>query len=489
MSWKQILLLLLAALMTIGGCMDVPEPLVCPNGLLCPSDMYCTATGDICVASPCGDGILDALGSEECDDGNLDSGDGCSQECKSEGLCGNSVTDAEACSIPGRLALGIAHTCVLSGDGAIRCWGGGDHGQLGYGNTNDIGDNEIPAWAGTVDVGSTVIQAAAGSYHTCVLLVNGAVRCWGLGIYGQLGYGNTNDIGADEAPVSAGSVDIGGTVIQLAAGLSHTCALLNTGTVHCWGRGDSGRLGYGNTIHVGDNEAPASAGIVDVGGTVTQLAAGSYHTCALMDTGAVRCWGSGQYGQLGYGNTNDIGDNEAPASAGMVDIGVTVTQLAAGANHTCALMDTGAVRCWGSGQYGQLGYGNTNDIGDNGAPASAGMVDVGGTVTQLAAGANHTCALLNTGAVRCWGLGNYGQLGYGDTNNIGDDEVPASVGIVNVGGTVTAVAAGALHTCALMDTGAVRCWGRGTYGQLGYGNTNNIGNDESPSSVGTVSYE
>ncbi len=489
MSWKQILLLLLAALMTIGGCMDIPEPLVCPNGLLCPFDMYCTATGDICVASPCGNGILDAFAGEECDDGNLNSGDGCSQECRFEGLCGNGVTDAEACSIPGRLALGIAHTCFLSGDGAIRCWGGGDQGQLGYGNTNDIGDDEIPAWAGTVDVGSPVIQAAAGSHHTCVLLVNGAVRCWGLGIYGQLGYGNTNNIGADETPVSTGSVDIGGTVIQLAAGFSHTCALLNTGTVHCWGRGDSGRLGYSNTIDVGDDEAPVSAGIVYVGGTVTQLAAGSYHTCALTDTGAVRCWGRGAHGQLGYGNTNDIGDDEIPASAGMVDVGGTVTQLAAGANHTCALTDTGAVRCWGYGRYGQLGYGNTNDIGDDEIPASAGMVDVGGTVTQLAAGANHTCALLNTGAVRCWGLGNYGQLGYGDTNNIGDDEIPASVGIVDVGGTVTAVAAGALHTCALMDTGAVRCWGRGTYGQLGYGNTNNIGNDESPSSVDTVSYE
>jgi alpha-tubulin suppressor-like RCC1 family protein len=200
-------------------------------------------------------------------------------------------------------------------------------------------------------------------------------------------------------------------VRQIAVGAEHTCALLTNGAVRCWGRGDSGRLGYGNTNTIGDDEIPASAGDVNVGGTVQQIAAGSDHTCALLTTGAVRCWGHGGDGRLGYGNTNTIGDNETPASAGDVNVGGTVQQIAAGGGHTCALLTNGAVRCWGEGSFGQLGYGNTNWIGDNETPASAGDVPVGGTVQQIAAGIFHTCAVLTNGAVRCWGYGACGPLG------------------------------------------------------------------------------
>jgi alpha-tubulin suppressor-like RCC1 family protein len=331
-----------------------------------------------------------------------------------------------------------------------------------------------------------VTQVAAGSNHTCALLDTGAVRCWGYGANGRLGYGNTDTIGDDEAPAFAGDVDVGGTVTQLAAGVSHTCALLDAGAVRCWGDGDFGRLGYGNTDTIGDDETPASAGDVDVGGTVTQIAAGAFHTCALLDFGAVRCWGRGLSGQLGYGNTDTIGDDETPASAGNVIVGGTVTQIAAGGNYTCALLETGAVRCWGAGSFGPLGYGNVNSIGDDETPASAGSVIVGGTVAQVAAGDAHTCALLDTGAVRCWGFGANGRLGYGNTNSIGDDEIPASAGDIGVGGTVTHITTGGGHTCALRDTGAVRCWGLGTSGALGYGNTDNIGDDETPATAGDV---
>ncbi len=165
-------------------------------------------------------------------------------------------------------------------------------------------------------------------------------------------------------------------MVQIAAGDSHTCALLNTGAIRCWGFGNYGRLGYGNTNKIGDNETPASAGDVTVGGKVTQIDTGPDHTCVLLDTGAVRCWGAGSGGQLGYGNTNNIGDDETPASAGDVNVGGKVTQTVAGQAHSCALLDTGAVRCWGAGGYGALGYSNKNDIGDNETPASAGDVPV-----------------------------------------------------------------------------------------------------------------
>lgn len=111
-----------------------------------------------------------------------------------------------------------------------------------------------------------------------------------------------------------------------------------------------------------------------LGGTAVQIALGYSHTCALLDTGAVRCWGENAIGQLGYGHTNPIGDNESPASVGDVQLGGKAVEIAAGYQHTCALLDTGALRCWGEGTFGALGYGDTNAIGDAETPASAGDV-------------------------------------------------------------------------------------------------------------------
>jgi alpha-tubulin suppressor-like RCC1 family protein len=276
--------------------------------------------------------------------------------------------------------------------------------------------------------GGGVIELAVGNNHTCALLNNGNVRCWGFGGFGGLGYGDEINIGDDESPASAGDVNVGGAVIQLVAGNSHTCALLKAGNVRCWGAGNVGQHGYGNTNDVGDDETPASVGDVNVGGVVTQLVAGSVHTCALLTNGAVRCWGGANNGRLGYGNANNIGDDESPAQAGDVNVGGAVKQLAAGGAHTCALLEAGDARCWGNGSRGRLGYGNTDDIGDDESPAQAGDVSVGGVVKQLVAGRDHTCALLDTGSVRCWGFNFSGQLGYGDTNDIGDDETPASAG-------------------------------------------------------------
>ena len=395
------------------------------------------------------------------------------------------VSDVDVQAEVTQITTGDDHTCALLNNGAVRCWGWAGVGQLGYGNGDWIGDDETPASAADVDVGGTVAEINAGEAHTCVVLDTGAVRCWGSGGFSNLGYGNTDTIGDNETPASAGDVDVGGTVAQTALGTFHTCALLNAGTVRCWGNGGLGRLGYGNLATIGDNETPASAGDVNVGGTVTQITAGKHHTCALLDTGAVRCWGYGIGGRVGYGNVNDIGDNEAPATAGDVNVGGIVTQITAGEEHTCALLDTGAVRCWGLGANGRLGYGNTNNIGDDETPASAGDVDVGGTVIQIDAGVFHTCALLDTGAVRCWGTGGSGRLGYANSVTIGDDETPASAGDVDVGGTVAQIVTGS-HTCALLDTGAVRCWGSGTNGKLGYGNTTIIGDNETPASAGDV---
>ena len=384
------------------------------------------------------------------------------------------------------ISVGGQHNCMIK-EKQLFCWGYARLGRLGYGNTDIIGDDETPASAGFVDVGGEVKQVSTGDAHTCALLTNGSVRCWGYGAEGRLGYSNTNNIGDDETPASAGDVDVGGEVKQISAGYVNTCAVLTNGSVRCWGYGGNGNLGYGNTDDIGDDETPASAGDVNIGGQAEYVSVGYDCICALLTDGNVRCWGNAAQGRLGYGNTNDIGDNETPASAGNVDVGDKVKQIRTGSYHSCAVLTNGSVRCWGYGGNGSLGYGNTDNIGDNETPASAGDVDLGTESVQgITVYQSHSCALLTNGTIRCWGNGTKGRLGYGNTNDIGDDESPASAGDVNVGAQVKAISAGQQHTCALLTDNNVRCWGNGANGRLGHGNTNDIGDDETPASVGNL---
>jgi alpha-tubulin suppressor-like RCC1 family protein len=483
--------LALAASAAVAGCGSSDEKRAVPGDAG-------GAGGDVAAGSGAGPASSSEAGLEngggggqQSEAGGADTGGDSSSSGAGAGTSAGAGGNEPDVHVVGRGAIALAtaykHICVLLESGAVRCWGNGDFGELGYGTSSkiQIGDDETPDSAGDVEVGGKVKQIVTGGTHTCALLLNGAVRCWG-NFTGALGYGNLDRIGDDETPATAGDVDVGGVVTQLAAGTAHTCALLAGGRVRCWGDNRYGQLGYGNTDTIGDDETPASAGDVDVGGKVTQLSAGESHTCALLEGGSVRCWGMAIFGRLGYGNLAPIGDDETPASAGDVVVGGKVTQVVAGDVHTCALLEGGAVRCWGNGYV--IGYNNgLKDIGDDETPASAGDVEVGSSVSQISAGAREVCALLSGGGVRCWGRGQFGELGYGNQNDVGDDETPASAGDVAIGGPVAQIAAGYFVTCALLENTAVRCWGNGVYG-LGYSNTNTIGDDHTPDSAGDVPY-
>ena len=335
------------------------------------------------------------------------------------------------------LAVGDYHTCAVLDDGTVRCWGYGNEGQLGYASRNHVGDNEHPSELGPVNigVGRTATAITAGGNHTCALRDDGTVLCWGLGEYGQLGNGGTASIGDNEQPGDR-TVDLGGQpAIAVTAGAFHSCALLADGSVRCWGLGGNGQLGYGATSAVIDPATRADP--VDLGGQAKAITAGASHTCAVLTDGAVRCWGLNDLGQLGYASTISIGDNEAPSAAGPVDLGAgrTAIAISAGGEHTCVVLDDGTVRCWGSALYGQLGYGNLDNIGDNEAPASTGPVELGEgeTAKGVAAGIYHTCVRLSDGGVRCWGNGADGRLGLCAIDDVGDDEPAGSVMPVDLG--------------------------------------------------------
>jgi len=404
--------------------------------------------------------------------------------------CGSKVNPDAADASPSlpnivQVSAGGDHTCVLVEDGTVRCWGSSAFGQLGYGSQRTIGDDETAAAGGIVPVGGVVESIATGELHTCALMVGGAVRCWGWGGNGQLGYSSRSSIGLSEPAVSAGDVDLGGSVIAIATGAFHTCAVMQTNELRCWGLGERGQLGLGSTEWIGDDELPSSVEPIAVAGVVA-VACGDTHTCAQLTDGSVRCWGWGLDGRLGTGNENSVGDIEPASAATSVSLGGAVLEISASGDHTCALLTNGDVRCWGANAYGQLGSSSTESIGNDELPSSEPVLDIGRSVSQLSLGVFHSCALDQQGDIHCWGRGDDGRLGYANTAVIGDDEVPAAAGTINVGGYTTAVSAGATHTCALLDTGAVRCWGRAVQGQLGYGTISPVGDDETPALLGDV---
>jgi alpha-tubulin suppressor-like RCC1 family protein len=401
-------------------------------------------------------------------------------------------------------AGGADNAAGAAGDGGDAA----DAGDAGFGGeTTTAGSGGMAGSAGATAVaGSSGSAGSAGSAsterpktvhiamtedHACAVSSDGRVQCWGDNFYGQLGLGDTTGtlewVGDDETPASVGDAKIGGFAKQVATGMQGTCVLYDTGGVRCWGSypGPRDRQGVES---IGDDETPDSVPEVAFGGVATQIIAAGVHACALMEGGAVRCWGLSDIGALGYGNTavgenSWIGDDEAPALAGDVPVGGKVIQLSSTGGHVCALLETNTVRCWGGGDAGKLGYQSTENVGDDETPASMGDIDVGGPVKQVAAGGSHSCVLFLDGTVRCWGA--RVPTGWG-VEPIGDNEPPSTAPLIDLGGKAIYIAAGSLRTCAILEGGWVRCWGEGVYVASGYGKLGTIGDDETPAEAGDI---
>lgn len=364
----------------------------------------------------------------------------------------------------GELGAGDAHTCAVLPGGSVKCWGRQEQNQLAAGfYTFSTG---VP-----LDMlGMDSADAMSGGYEfTCILMQSGQVKCFGYNNSGQLGTGERTcrfDEGAGDCALVEG-LD---SAVDIAAGEFHTCAALADGGVRCWGSNAHGQLGQG------DFSLPASNVPVDVPGITGAfaVAAGAGHSCALVDGGSVLCWGRNHYGQLGTGAA--VVDPGVPTPTAVAAITDAVA-IAAGDWHTCVVHATGAASCWGHENYGALGNGEDTPADYHASPISFQGV---GTAVSVAAGSVHTCLGLDDGQVVCVGHNWHGQVGNGENRN--NVFVPSLVsGIATAG----ALAAGGSHTCARVNTDPVNvmCWGSGVMGEIGNGAVGGVNETPVPGSV------
>lgn len=347
------------------------------------------------------------------------------------------------------VSAGAEHTCALSGDGLAYCWGSDASGQLG--NGSGVSGN-APAAVAMPPTAAGWSAVSGGTSHTCALASDGTVWCWGSDATGQLGNGSVTGLKYAPYPVAAST---GLTFKRISAGHEHTCAISTAGTAYCWGSDSSGRLGNGSGSSF--TQVSPSAVVMPLNRTFTQISVGRDHSCAIASDGTAWCWGSDASQQLGNGATN--GTQHQPIAV-TLPLGKLFVQIAVGDAHTCAIAHDGSMYCWGSDASGQLGNGDaSSDLQPTPSATS-----VTAAMVEAATGASHTCAVSSQLRLSCSGSDASGQLGNGaPTGNVtGGAHVVVSPGL-------TEIVAGAAHTCAVGVDGSALCWGSDASGQLGAG--------------------
>ena len=381
------------------------------------------------------------------------------------------------------------HTCVIKPDGKLSCWGDNRSGQLGNNSTTrsdypiDVRDNS----GGADTTLNDVVQVTSGPRHTCALTSDGRVWCWGYGHYRQLGNGSTN---GSLRPISVRGIDNSGRlngVVQISAGSGHNCALGSNGQVSCWGDNTKHQSGHGEsnyasryprTVKISRNGPPLEG--------IVQVACGSLHTCALTSEGKVWCWGSSIGGALGNGvsgnsqskETYPVAVRDSSGAGGSTLSGVI--QISSGKEGSCAVKSDGTVYCWGGSFLGA----SDGHIASN-YPLHVSELSNMKAITE-SFGTNTRpdikCALGTHGRPKCWGSNFRGQMSGGTVvvfahgNHVepysrklpGTIRASSSSGNTALEGVVE-IRGSASHICALMLTGKVKCWGTTSFVGIGGG--------------------
>lgn len=391
-------------------------------------------------ADTCQSGLSDCDGTCVDLDTSIENCGSCGNECDIACHSGECVTVTQ-------LSLGSEHSCALLSDGTVRCWGFNVTAQLGDGTRdNSFAPKAVPGLG-------DVKRVEAGTYSTCALVEGGKLMCWG------------DDGGPDEDgdPKTWGRlvpafVDGVEDAVQLANGNGFGCVLWEDKTISCWGFNDKGQLGDGTT------ESRTTLAPVPDLTDVVQLAAGPVHICALLEDKTVTCWGRNSFGEIGI-DPSTAHSSDPVAVNGLSD----VIQITAGVYHSCALLEDGTVTCWGANSSGQLGDGTTDSRHTPGP-----LVSELDSVKHVTSSGWFTCALHDDDTVSCWGGNTGGELGRGSESGHEDaGEVPGLSDVVEL-------VAGGGHACARLTNDDVLCWGYNETGAVGDGTTDVVRSTPTP---------
>ena len=336
------------------------------------------------------------------------------------------------------VSVGYAHACaILISDGILKCWGENAYGQLGTGDNKS--PQKIPV---TIDLGidRNAKAISVGSNHSCVILDDDSLKCWGYNQYGEIGDASTTQRNLPTL------VDLGEnrTAKAISAGNGHTCAILNDDSIKCWGDNQYGQIGIKTNLPYQTTPTGVSLGADK---TAKMISLGDYHSCAILNDDSLKCWGYNQYGQVGDDSTSN---RNFPT---LIDLGEnrTARTVDAGGDHTCTLLDNHTLHCWGFNDSGQLGDGTTTT---RTSPAAVNLRSLY-PPEALSLGHRHSCILLTNGIPHCWGKNNHRQLGDGSLK-------PNSIPVIpnlGTGTTARVVSAGSRHTCAIIEDDSLVCWG------------------------------
>ena len=291
--------------------------------------------------------------------------------------------------------------CALLGNGSVACWGFAfSYGALGSVNTVGSTPTTTPTLTDSLGAGRYAIEVSTANQGACVILDNGSVSCWGYGLYGGVGDGqeSTNRF----SPTPTASLPNGNKAVALTSGDSHHCALLEDGTVACWGLNTDGQLGDNSTT---DRDTPTLT--IPLGAPAIAIESDHAFTCALLNNGSVMCWGANAYGQIG--SVSSGGDLLKPTH--VANMPGTTVSVSTGVDHSCTLLSNNSVNCLGRNNANQHGNGTTG-----GSSAYTSPFALNQTKLMLDGGGDATCALIDNGSMYCWGRNAQGNIGDGTTN-------------------------------------------------------------------------
>jgi alpha-tubulin suppressor-like RCC1 family protein len=346
------------------------------------------------------------------------------------------------------IAAGAGHTCAILTDQTVACWGRNERGQLGV-ETNGVprlAPVLIPKVRGAIDI-------APGESHTCAALTDGTVACWGDNSSGQLG--PNAPVGA-QMSVDPVLVPVANAVFtRVSSGQGFTCGIAG-GQVYCWGANDLGQCGTAGSKILGPTLVPIGAGTAF---TTKDIASGARHVCANVFTGGnplqqAYCWGDNAVGQLGVTG----GGTKPPGTYPALAMGQADHSTGSGAAHSCGVAQSNALFCWGQSDKGQGGAGANDGVQSR---------NLGNSIKTLSARGNNTCVIDSTDNVQCFGANGEGQLGIGSV----DPNPHPALSPVPLGSRAAMIAVGGAHACAILQSppGHVKCWGSNKEGQIGHG--------------------